>query len=71
MADRSQTSTGLSVYVYGGLHKVLTLPAIFLLAKTNSVMFLNILKICATILLTINLMCNIPKTLEETKVKSC
>ena len=71
MADRSQTSTGLSVYVYGGLHKVLTLPAIFLLAQTNSVMFLNILKICATILLTINLMCNIPKTLEETKVKSC
>ena len=33
MADRSQTSTGLSVYVYGGLHKVLTLPATFLLAK--------------------------------------
>ena len=27
MADRSQISTGLSVYVYGGLHKVLTLPA--------------------------------------------
>ena len=27
MADRSQTSTGLSVYVYDGLHKVLTLPA--------------------------------------------
>ena len=40
MADRSQTSTGLSVYVYGGLHKVLTLPATVLLAKTNSVMFL-------------------------------
>ena len=33
MADRSQTSTGLSVYVYGGLHKVLTPPAIVLLAK--------------------------------------
>ena len=27
MADRSQTSTGLSAYVSGGLHKVLTLPA--------------------------------------------
>ena len=27
MANRSQTSTGLSVYVYGRLHKVLTLPA--------------------------------------------
>ena len=40
MADRSQTSTGLSVYVYGGSHKVLTLPANVLLAKTNSVMFL-------------------------------
>ena len=37
MADRSQTSTGLSVYVYDGLHKVLTLPAT---AKINSVMFL-------------------------------
>ena len=24
MADRSQTSTGLPVYVYGGLHKMLT-----------------------------------------------
>ena len=34
MADRSRTSTGLSVYVYGGLHKVLTLPAILLLAKS-------------------------------------
>ena len=33
MADRSQTSTGLSVYVYGGLHEVLTLPSTFLLAK--------------------------------------
>ena len=33
MADRSQTSTGLSVYVYGGLHKMLTLPATVLLAK--------------------------------------
>ena len=42
MADRSQTSTGLSVYVhvYGGLHKVLTLPVTVLLAKTNYVMFL-------------------------------
>ena len=41
MADQSQsqTSRGLSVYVYGGLHKVLTLPATVLLAKTNSVMF--------------------------------
>ena len=29
IADRSQTSTGLSVYVYGGLIKVLTLPATF------------------------------------------
>ena len=27
MAVQSQISTGLSVYVYGGLHKVLTLPA--------------------------------------------
>ena len=35
MADRSQTHTGLSVYVYiiyGGLHKVLTLPATVLFA---------------------------------------
>ena len=32
-AYRSQTSTGLSVYVYGGLHKVLTLPTTVLLAK--------------------------------------
>ncbi len=41
MADQSQTSTGLSVYVYGGLHKVLTLPATVLFAKPNSVMFLS------------------------------
>ena len=34
MADRSQTSTGLSVYVHGGLHEVLTLPTTVLLAKT-------------------------------------
>ena len=33
MADRSQTSTGLSVYTSGGLHKVLTLPATVLSAK--------------------------------------
>ena len=33
MADRSQTSTGLLVYIYGGLHKVCTLPATVLLAK--------------------------------------
>ena len=33
MANRSQTATGLSVYVYGGLHKVVTLPATVLLAK--------------------------------------
>ena len=33
MADRSQTSTALSVYVYDRLHKVLTLPATVLLAK--------------------------------------
>ena len=33
MADRSQTSAGLSVYVYGGLHKVPTLPVTVLLAK--------------------------------------
>ena len=26
MADRFQTSSGLSIYVIGGLHKVLTLP---------------------------------------------
>ena len=32
MADRSQTSTGLSVYVSVGLHKVLTLPAAVSLA---------------------------------------
>ena len=34
MVDQSQTSTDLSVYVglYGGLHKVLTLPANVLLA---------------------------------------
>ena len=36
MANRSQTSTGLSVYVLCGLHAVLTLPATVLLAKTNS-----------------------------------
>ena len=41
MVDRSQTSTGLSVYVYGGLHKEPTLPATVLLAKTNSVMSLE------------------------------
>jgi hypothetical protein len=39
MADRSETS-GLSVYVYGGLHKVLTLPATVLLGKTNFVMLI-------------------------------
>ena len=39
MADRSQTSAGLSVFVYGGLHKVPTVEPV-LLAKTNSVMFL-------------------------------
>ena len=40
MADRSQTSTGVSLYVYGELHKVLTLPATLLLAKNISVMSL-------------------------------
>ena len=40
MAGRSQTSTDLSVYVYGGLHKVLTLPAHVLLGKDKSEMFL-------------------------------
>ena len=39
MADRSQTSRGVSVYVYGGLHKVFTLPATDLLAN----MFSNVL----------------------------
>ena len=38
MAGLSQTSTGLSVYVYGGLYRVLTLPAT--VSKTNSAMFL-------------------------------
>ena len=33
MDDLSQTFTGLSVYVYGGLHKVLTSSATVLLAK--------------------------------------
>ena len=33
MADQSQTSTGLSVYVCGGLHSVRTLPTNVLLAK--------------------------------------
>ena len=33
MANRSQTSTGLSVYVYGGLHKEPKLPATVLLAQ--------------------------------------
>ena len=41
MTDQSQTSIGLSVYGFGGLHKVLTLPATVLLAETNSVMFLK------------------------------
>ena len=41
MANRSQTSTGLSVYVYGGLHKVVTLPATSFASKTDSVMFLK------------------------------
>ena len=41
MADRSQNSTDLSVYISGGLHKLITLPTV-LLAKTNSVMFLEI-----------------------------
>ena len=43
MANRSQTTTGLSVYVYGGvgLHKVLTLLATVLIAKDNYVMFLE------------------------------
>ena len=40
MAYLAQTSTGLSVYVYGGLHKVITLPATFFASKTNFVMFL-------------------------------
>ena len=40
VTNRSQTSTGLSVHGYGGLHKVLTMPATVLLAKTNPVMFL-------------------------------
>ena len=35
LADRSQTSTGLSIYVYDGLHYVLTLPATFLPAKPS------------------------------------
>ena len=33
VADQSQTSTGLSAYISGGLHKVLTVPATVLLAK--------------------------------------
>ena len=41
MACLSQTSTGLSVYVHGGLHKVLTLPATVLQVKNNSVTFLR------------------------------
>ena len=40
MPDRTQTSTGWSVYVYGGLHKVLTLPETVLLAKNKSVVIL-------------------------------
>ena len=40
MANQSQTYRGLSVYVYAGLRKVLTLQATVLLAKTNSVVFL-------------------------------
>ena len=37
MPGQTQTSTGLSVHVYGELHKVLTLPATVLLTKPNSV----------------------------------
>ena len=40
MADRSQTSTGLSVYVYGGLHKSAFTASNCFVSKTNSVMFL-------------------------------
>ena len=41
MANRSQTSLGLALYVhvYGGFDNVFILPATVLLAKTNSVMF--------------------------------
>ena len=39
MADRSQTSTGVLVHVYGRLYEVLTLPATVLLAKTCSFNF--------------------------------
>ena len=49
MADRSGTSTGFSVYAYGGLHKVLTLSATVLLAKTNSVMFLQMCRPIGTL----------------------
>ena len=44
MANRSQTSTGLSVYVYGVLHKVLYTASNFFASKTKSVMFLSDLK---------------------------
>ena len=40
MADGSQTSTGLSVYVYGGLHKSACTASNFFASQTNSVMFL-------------------------------
>ena len=43
MVDRSRTSTGLAVYVYGGLRKVLALPSTFFASKTNSVMLLYII----------------------------
>ena len=41
MADQSQISTGLSVHICCGLHKVLTLPETVWLATNNSVMFLK------------------------------
>ena len=38
MADRSQTSTGLSVCANSELHKVLTLPETVLVEKTKTVL---------------------------------
>ena len=38
--DLTQTSTGLSLCIYGGLLKMVILPATVLLPKTDSVIFL-------------------------------
>ena len=53
MADRSQTSTGLWVYVCGGSHKVHTLPIFVLWGKNVPLKTLDTIGNCQRLVLTV------------------